>query len=376
MAAREGAADAGQALMQCPTPPQRSRRGSVVTLESLEDFDEVIDARSPAEYAEDHIPGAVNLPVLNDAERAQVGTLYKQVSPFTAKKVGAALVSRNIAHHLETHFAERPKDYRPLVYCWRGGNRSGAMVTVLRAIGWEAAQLEGGYKAYRRHVVAALEQLPQQLRFVVVCGKTGVGKSRFLRALAGLGAQVLDLEDLAAHMGSVLGADPQRPQPPQKHFETRVWQALRRFDPRRPVFVESESKKIGNLHTPETLLKRMRASECLTLETPMAVRIALLKADYQHFLKDPDALARQLDCLVPLLGHERINRWKDLATAGEWDTLVGELLVAHYDPAYTRSLGRNYAHAAEGPVLQLASPAEADLLALARQALDLFEGAL
>ncbi len=187
MAAREGAADAGQALMQCTTPPQRPRRGSVVTLESLEDFDEVIDARSPAEYAEDHIPGAVNLPVLNDAERAQVGTLYKQVSPFTAKKVGAALVSRNIAHHLETHFAERSKDYRPLVYCWRGGNRSGAMVTVLRAIGWEAAQLEGGYKAYRRYVVAALEQLPQLLRFVVVCGKTGVGKSRFLRALTDLG---------------------------------------------------------------------------------------------------------------------------------------------------------------------------------------------
>ena len=362
--------------MQCITPAQRLKRGSVVTLDALDDFDEAIDARSPAEYAEDHIPGAVNLPVLSDDERAHVGTLYKQVSPFTAKKVGAALVLRNIAQHLETHFADRPRDYRPLVYCWRGGNRSGALVTVLRAIGWDAAQLEGGYKAYRRHVVAALAQLPGQLRFIVVCGKTGVGKSRFLRALAELGAQVLDLEALAAHMGSVLGGDPQRPQPSQKLFETRLWQALRHFDPLRPVFVESESKKIGNLHTPEVLLERMRTSQCLTLEAPMAVRVAVLKEDYQHFLKAPEVLARQLDCLVPLLGHDRIHRWKGLAASGEWDTLVGELLVTHYDPAYTRSLGRNYVHAAEGPVLQLASPAEADLRALARQALDLFDKAL
>lgn len=362
--------------MQCVTPPQRGKRGALVTIEALDDFDEVIDARSPAEYAEDHIPGAVNLPVLSDAERAHVGTLYKQVSPFTAKKVGAALVSRNIAHHLETHLADRPKDYRPLVYCWRGGNRSGAMVSVMRAIGWEAAQLEGGYKAYRRHVVAALDQLPHLLNFIVVCGKTGVGKSRFLRALAGMGAQVLDLEDLAAHMGSVLGAYPQRPQPPQKLFETRVWQALRRFDPRRPVFVESESKKIGNLHTPETLLQRMRACTCLTLEAPLAVRIALLKADYRHFLHDPEALARQLDCLIPLLGHERVNRWRHLAAAGDWDALVEELLVTHYDPAYTRSLGRNYMRAAEGAVFELASPAEEELLALARQALGLYDTVL
>lgn len=359
--------------MQCTTSPQHTKRSGVVTLEALDDFDEVIDARSPAEYAEDHIPGAINLPVLNDAERAHVGTLYKQASPFTAKKVGAALVCRNIAHHLETHLTDRPKDYRPLVYCWRGGNRSGAMVTVLRAIGWDAAQLEGGYKAYRRHVVAALDRLPLELRFIVVCGKTGVGKSRFLRALAGLDAQVLDLENLAAHMGSVLGAHPERAQPTQKYFETCIWQALRRFDPRRPVFVESESKKIGNLHTPETLLQRMRAAECLTLDAPTAVRIALLKADYQHFLHDPGLLSRQLDCLLPLLGHNRIRRWKDLAAAGEWDRLVGELLVTHYDPAYTRSLTRNYVRAAEGPVLHLASPAEVDLLALARQALELFE---
>ncbi|MCX7673751.1 MAG: tRNA 2-selenouridine(34) synthase MnmH [Thiobacillaceae bacterium] len=354
--------------MQCASPAAAARKSGVATLDQLDAYDELIDARSPAEYAEDHIPGAVNLPVLDDAERARVGTLYKQHSPFMAKKVGAALVARNIARHLETHLADRPRDYRPLVYCWRGGNRSGAMVTVLRAVGWDAAQLEGGYKAYRRAVVAELDTLPQRLRFVVVCGRTGVGKSRFLRALERAGAQVLDLERLAAHMGSVLGAYPHTAQPTQKHFESLLWHALRRFDPARPVFAESESKKIGRLHMPEALLQRLRASLCLTLEAALPLRIALLKADYPHFLADPAALARQLDCLTRLQGHDRVSRWKALAAAGDWDGLVAELLHSHYDPAYARSLGRNYPQAADGPCFELTDVGETAFDALARAA--------
>ncbi len=355
--------------MQCATPQHAPRKGGLVTVEALDAFDEVIDARSPAEYAEDHVPGAINLHVLDDAERAHVGTLYKQDSPFTAKKVGAALVARNIARHLEQHFADRPKHYRPLVYCWRGGNRSGAMVHVLRAIGWDAAQLEGGYKAYRRAVVADLQALPERLRFIVVCGRTGVGKSRLLRSLAELGAQVLDLEGLAAHMGSVLGAYPDRPQPPQKLFESRIWQRLRHFDPGQPVFVESESKRIGSLHTPEALLQRMRASACLTLEADLPVRVALLKDEYRHFLADHGALARRLDCLTRLLGRERIAHWQRLAQSDAWDELVGELLVTHYDPAYSRSLGRNYTGASAGDVFRLVSATPEASLELARSVL-------
>lgn len=362
--------------MPCATSHHTPRKGGVVTVDDLDAYDEIIDARSPSEYAEDHVPGAINLPVLDDAERARVGTLYKQDSPFTAKKIGAALVSRNIARHLDTHFADRPKHYRPLVYCWRGGSRSGAMVHVLRSIGWDAAQLEGGYKAYRRAVVADLEALPARLRFIVVCGRTGVGKSRLLRALADIGAQVLDLEGLAAHMGSVLGAYPDRPQPPQKLFESRVWQALRHFDTGQPVFVESESKRIGSLHTPEALLLRMRASECLTLEADLPVRIALLKEEYQHFLADHAALGRQLDCLTRLLGRERIAHWKQLAASDAWDELVGELLQDHYDPAYARSLGRNYAAAPEGEVFRLASSTPDASLALAHAVLERYRSGL
>ncbi len=342
------------------------RKEAVVGTDALFDFDEIIDTRSPAEYAEDHAPGAINLPVLDNAERARIGTLHKQASAFDAKKAGAALVSRNIALHLETHFADKPKDYRPLIYCWRGGNRSGAMTTVLRAVGWRAAQLEGGYKAYRRRVIDELERLPGLLDFRVVCGPTGVGKSRFLRALRETGAQVLDLEDLAAHMGSVLGAYPGRPQPAQKRFESDIWNALRGFDPTRPVFVESESKKIGNLHTPEVLLTRMRESACLNLNAEIPVRVAILKGEYTHFLGDPAALGRQLDCLTQLQGRDRINHWKSLAEHGEWDELIAELLIQHYDPAYSRSLGRNFARAAAAETLMLHSASDAAVLELAR----------
>lgn len=369
MGAGEGPPHAGQARVKCAETSAPRRKEGVVTLNELGEYDEIIDARSPAEFGEDHLPGAINLPVLDNEERARIGTLHKQVSPFEAKKQGAALVSRNIAHHLETYFADKPRSYRPLVYCWRGGSRSGAFTTILRAVGWSAAQLEGGYKAYRRHVIEQLKTLPGQFRFRVVCGPTGVGKSRFLRALEDSGAQVLDLEDMAAHMGSVLGAYPDRPQPTQKYFETLVWDALRGFDPARPVFVESESKKIGKLHTPEALLQAMRASPCLNLTADIPVRVALLKEEYAHFLVDAEALGRQLECLTALQGRERIDAWKALAATGRWDELVADLLVRHYDPAYTRSLGKNYVQAPQSPVYTLRDHRPETFLDLARQVL-------
>lgn len=355
--------------MKCAeTPPPRRKEG-VVTTNELGEYDEIIDARSPAEFAEDHLPGAINLPVLDNEERARIGTLHKQVSAFEAKKAGAALVSRNIANHLEAYFAAKPKGYRPLVYCWRGGSRSGAFTTILRAVGWSAAQLEGGYKAYRRHVIEGLEFLPKRFRFVVVCGPTGVGKSRFLRALRECGAQVLDLEEMAAHMGSVLGAYPDRPQPSQKYFETLVWDALRNFDPEQPVFVESESKKIGKLQTPDVLLEAMRASDCINLTADIPVRVALLKEEYAHFLADSQTLGRQLDCLTQLQGKERIDAWKAQGDAGQWDELVADLLVRHYDPAYTRSLGRNYIKAPQSPSYVLHDHHPTAFLELARTVL-------
>ena len=343
-------------------PFHRERAGASVATplawRELAAFDDILDARSPAEFAEDHLPNAVSVPVLDDEERVLVGTVYKQRSAFEAKRVGAPIAARNIAAHVERLFADKPREWKPLVYCWRGGGRSGSLVHVLRQVGWDARQLEGGYKAFRRQVVAELETLPDRFDFRVICGATGSGKSRLLEALAAAGAQVLDLEVLAAHRGSVLGELPGAPQPSQKAFETATWGTLSRFEPSRPVYVESESKKVGNLRVPDRLIERMRASRCVRLEAEVETRVALLLEDYAHFVGEPSALAAKLDLLRDLHGAERIAQWKEHLAAGRWHPLVRDLLENHYDPAYRRSLFRNYSDAqgAAGVVVRDITP--------------------
>lgn len=323
-----------------------SRDPTVLAIEEVlaqgDRFDAFIDVRAPTEYAEDHVPGALNTPVLDDAERARIGTLHKQVGAFEARRAGAALVARNIAHHLETIFADKPRDWRPLVYCWRGGQRSAAMAHVMQRVGWRAVQLVGGYKAYRRHVMGAFADLSPRLRFIALCGETGAGKSRLLAALREAGAQVLDLEQLAAHRGSVLGSLPDAPQPGQKWFESCLWEALARLDDGRPVFVESESQRIGALRVPDSLMLAIRAGRCVALDVPVVRRVALLLEEYAHYLVDTPSFESQLVHLTPLHGKASIERWLALARSGEWEALVEELLKRHYDPAYRRSIARNF----------------------------------
>lgn len=349
--------------------PTRSRPIDTVTVAELSEFDEIIDVRSEGEFAEDHIPGSINCPVLNNQQRAEVGTMYKQVSAFDAKKLGAALVAANIARHLQERLLDRPRNWRPLVYCWRGGGRSGALAHVLGQIGWHTGRLEGGYKTYRRAVIDELQILPSRFEWRVVCGMTGTGKSLLLRELRNQGAQVLDLEELARHRGSVLGNLPGAPQPAQKMFESLVWHALRHFDPQRPVFVESESKKIGSLRVPEMLIEAMWRSDCVVVEAEMAVRVELLKDEYAHFLSNHPLLNAQLDCLRQLHGHEVINDWQALARDGAWDRLTAELLVRHYDPAYTRAINNHYPRLPQAGRFTLAAHTAAAMAQLAREVL-------
>ena len=341
------------------------RHNEPVTVAQLAQFDEIIDVRSEAEFALDHIPGAINCPVLDNEERIRVGTLYTQVSPFEAKKVGAALVSRNIARHLEENLSQRPRNWKPLIYCWRGGTRSAAMAAVLQQIGWRANRLEGGYKTYRSTVLTDLDAMPQRFDWRVVCGLTGGGKSRLLRALDAQGAQVLDLEALAAHRGSVLGNLPDAPQPSQKMFDSLVWAALRGFDASKPVFVESESKKIGVLRTPEALINAMWAARCIRLEAAVPLRVSMLLREYAHYAIDTAALGEQLDRLVEMHGRERIASWKAMAVAGDGDTLVRELLEVHYDPAYSRSILTHYKNLAAGATLTVLADSDEDFARLA-----------
>ncbi len=323
-----------------PGPPQRP--AGRIAVDNWMTYPERIDVRSPSEFAADHLPGAINLPMLDDGERARVGTLYVQTSAFDARKLGAALVAHNIARIVETHATGKPREWNPLVYCWRGGQRSRALVHVLAEIGFRPVQLDGGYRAWRRHVVAMLEQLPQRLRFEVVCGFTGAGKSRLLAALMRAGAQVLDLERLARHRGSLLGGVPGDPQPTQKAFESAIYAEIARFDPLEPVFVESESKRIGRLQVPGALLEAMRAAHCLRLETPQALRVAILEADYMHLIGDGAAFEALLAPLSALHGRDTLARWAHWAATGATLQLATELLELHYDPSYARAIERNF----------------------------------
>jgi len=309
----------------------------------LDRFDSIIDARSESEFAEDRLPGAVNWPSLNDDERRIVGTEYKQVSPFVARKRGAAMTARNIAAHIEREVLDKPKDWKPLVYCWRGGKRSGSLAIVLDQIGFKVSVLEGGYREYRRAVAADLEQLPLRFAYRVLCGKTGSGKSRLLAALREQGAQVLDLEELANHRGSVLGLVPGSPQPTQKQFDSRVWDALRRFDASRTVWIESESKKVGELRVPEKLVERMRVAPCVRIELPLDARVRLLMEDYDFFVKDVPAFCERLNALRALRGNDVVKGWQEAATSGRIEEVVRDLLVRHYDPVYLQSMQRNFA---------------------------------
>lgn len=338
-----------------------------VTVAQVDDFDEVIDVRSPGEFAEDHIPGSLNCPVLDDEERARVGTLYKQVSPFEARRVGAALVARNIARHLDMTLHDRPRQWRPLVYCWRGGGRSDAMAEILRRVGWRAGKLSGGYRAYRRAVLDELAVLPGRYRFVVLCGRTGSGKSATLRALASLGEQVLDLEHLARHRGSVLGELPGQPQPSQKYFESLLRKALLGFDASRPVYVEAESRKVGNVQVPPDLIGAIRASECIVIDADVAVRSALLMDEYRHFLSSSDALAGRLRALTTHYGKATIQQWVDLSLEGRHAELVEVLLREHYDPAYDRSILRNFPVVDTAPRIALRGSSEAEMLEVAHR---------
>jgi tRNA 2-selenouridine synthase len=354
--------------MTAPLPPgPPPRPGERADVGDLARFEERIDVRSPAEFAEDRIPGAINLPVLDDAERARVGTLYVQGSAFEARRLGAAIVARNIAHMVETYARDKPPDWRPLVYCWRGGQRSRAVTMIFAEIGWRAVQLTGGYRAWRRHVVAALARPVEALDLRVVCGLTGSGKSRLIAALAAEGAQVLDLETIARHRGSLLGDRPGDPQPSQKWFDSQLHAALAAFDRYRPVFVESESKRIGALQLPDALLAAMRQARCVRVETPLHLRVALLEDDYGHFLADHAALGLRLAHLAPLHGNATIARWTEAAAAGDFDNLVRELLERHYDPLYLRSIERNFPRHAEGEPAAVAALDEPAFRALARR---------
>ncbi|WP_017314748.1 tRNA 2-selenouridine(34) synthase MnmH [Mastigocladopsis repens] len=310
-----------------------------------ETYSEIIDVRSSSEFAEDHIPNAINLPVLDDAERAQVGTIYKQVCPFTARKIGAALVSKNISQHLTHHFAEKEKNYHPLVYCWRGGQRSNSMAMVLTQIGWRVTVIEGGYKTYRAYVRDQLKHLPEKFSYRILCGLTGSGKTHILHQMKQRGAQVLDLEALANHRGSLLGEEWEgklSPQPSQKYFESLLLQQMQSFNPAETVWVESESNKIGQVYLPQSFWEKMKQASCVEIQVSMTARVQYLLQEYPHLTTHTNILKAKLERLKSRYGKEKLNEWYQLIDAGKWELFVQDMLQFHYDPTYSKSMKRDF----------------------------------
>ena len=346
---------------------------AAAALQQLDHFDNIVDARTEDEYRLDHLPQALNWPTLNNFERIEVGTLYKS-NAFEAKKLGAAMAASNIAKHIRQHVMDKPRDWKPLIYCWRGGKRSGSLSLILSEIGFKVHIIEGGYKAFRAALVEDIPRQVERLNFIVICGPTGSGKTRLLQTMAAMtdsepAAQVLDLEALAKHRSSVLGVLPGVAQPSQKAFDTLVWNALRQFDPSRPVFVESESKKVGNVAVPEALMRKMRESPCVNLQLPLENRVALLLEDYDFFVKDTHFFCERLDALTAARGRELVRKWQDLARSEQCETVVQELLTVHYDPVYLQSMQRNFKGYANATPITLAQSSQQYLTDVAQRLL-------
>ncbi len=299
-------------------------------------FDTVIDVRSPAEFAEDHLPGAMNLPVLDNEERARVGTIYVQQSPFLARKLGAALVFRNAANHIEHSLSHHEGGWRPLVYCWRGGQRSGSFTWMLQQIGWRAEVVEGGYRTYRRLVNSYLYDTPLPHRLIALDGYTGTAKTDILARVRARGVQVLDLEGLANHRGSLLGEMPGG-QPSQKAFESALARALCKLDPGKPVVVEAESSKIGHLILPPSVWNALCNAPRVLISAPIEARTDYLVAAYDDILSDADRLRDRLSPLRSHRGHEVVDSWLAMIDAGDKRGLTRALMEQHYDPAYSKS---------------------------------------
>jgi tRNA 2-selenouridine synthase len=336
--------------------------------EALQSYDLIIDVRSPSEYAEDHLPGAINLPVLDDDERAETGTLYKQVSSFIAKRRGAALTTANISRHLNTTLKDLPEGSRLLIYCWRGGMRSRSMALVLSSIGWKISLVQGGYQTWRRQIVAGLDKSTDPINIILLDGQTGSAKTAILKEMAALGAQTLDLEGIANHRGSAFGAHADTPQPGQKRFETLIWQDLRRFDLTQPVYVEAESSLVGKRRLPSRLWAEMKRAPRIIIEASTSARADYLVSAYPDLASNSRQLRASIDLLAPRHSGTQIAQWHQMAGSGHFQALAESLIITHYDTAYDRARQRR------GPVqlhtIQATDLAQTTLTALAKAILE------
>ena len=300
----------------------------------LKSFDDIIDVRSPNEYQEDHIPNSTNLPVLNNLERKEIGTIYKNKSAFIAKKIGASLVSANIANHIKKNLLTKPGNWKVLIYCWRGGQRSKSFATVLSEIGWQVYVLKGGYKTYRSSINKKIYTITKKRKFMIIRGPTGCAKTRILQRLKKIGANTIDLEGIAKHKGSLLGSNPNVNQPSQKLFESQIYIELKKIKEKKLIFIESESSKIGNLYLPSTIISKIEKSPSIEINTDIKSRVSYLIKDYKSFIKTKDSFNKLFAYANVKLGKDIVTAWKVNYNSKDWKKLAYQLIVEYYDPLY------------------------------------------
>lgn len=298
----------------------------------------LVDARSPAEYAEASVPGALNVPILDDAERTEVGTLYKKVGKQQARRRGVEIVAPKIPALVELVARHHAGTSLPvIVFCWRGGMRSLALAQFLELAGIPARQLNGGHKNFRRHVLEFFEH-GQWGRLLVFRGLTGVGKTLWLHRLTGCGHPVIDLEGLANHRGSAFGNLGLQPQPGQKMFEALLWDKLRKVAPDGYALAEGESRHIGRVALPVRVYQSLQEETSLWLNASLEKRVANILADYPAVDQLKEEFAPPLRALKGKLGGETVDRYLTLLEAGDWPELVRELMINYYDPLYRHTL--------------------------------------
>lgn len=297
----------------------------------LEEEWTVVDVRAPREYGEGHIPGAINIPLFDDDERAQVGTLYKQEGREPAFLRGLELVGPKLADFVRKAHQVSPAG-KLLVHCWRGGMRSGSLATLWSQAGMEVITLEGGYKAYRQYI---REYASRSWNLIVIGGMTGSGKTDVLKALAEMEEQIIDLEGLAHHKGSAFGAINELDQPTTEQFENDLFEILRHLDHEKPVWVEDESRMIGRIFVPEPIWNQLQVAPVAVMQVPKAVRARRLAVDYadgnkEEVMEAIQKIAKRMDGPVV----------KEAVQAVEDDNpeKVADLLLDYYDKYYTRSL--------------------------------------
>ena len=293
----------------------------------------IIDVRSPSEFDQGHIPGAINIPLFTNAERARMGTRYKQIGKDSAVMLGLELIGPKLVDFVKKSRRAAPEG-ELLVHCWRGGMRSGSFAWLLETAGMKATILQKGYKAYRQEV---LQTFDQSLQLLVLGGKTGSGKTDILRELEKQGEQVLDLEGLAHHKGSSFGALGQEPQPTTEQFENSLHQAWLKLDTKRRVWIEDESMSIGTVNLPSGLWSQMRSAPVAFIDVPKALRIRRLVQEYGSF--SAEQLVAAVNRIQKRLGGQHHRMALDALARGDY-ALVADLMLSYYDKAYLHGLSQ------------------------------------